>query len=258
MKVFRVDDHGIYEGLVRHHRFKPVKHQLCYRVFSFLVDIDQLDNLDSDLRWFSRNRFNVFSFYDRDHGSGKPGNIADWVRIHLREAGLSTAGKILLLFYPRILGYAFNPITVYYCYDENNRLIATLYAVRNTFGGRHGYLIPVTDNAKLIHQKAEKLLHVSPFVDMDMGYHFILSPPGEVISVTVKVNDGGGPLLNANFSGKRTPFTNRSLKRLFFRYPMMTIKVVAGIHWEAVKLLAKGLRLKEGNPDPKMPVTLVR
>jgi len=248
----------IYEGYVRHHRFKPKKHYLCYRVFSFLVDVDGLDDLSDRLKYFSRNRFNLFSFYDRDHGSGKPDDISRWVRRHLERANLPLDGRIEMLFCPRMFGYAFNPITVYYCYDGRNQLMAILYAVRNTFGERHGYLILVNKEGKLIHQYADKLLHVSPFVDMNMKYHFMLNRPCENLSLTVKVDDGEGHLLNANFSARAHPMEARTLKRLVWRYPFMTLKVVAGIHWEAIKLLAKGLRLRPGTPEPQHSVTIVR
>lgn len=251
-------DHAVYEGLVRHHRFKPVKHKLCYKVFSFLVDVDKIDDLDKELKWFSRNKFNFFSFYDQDHGSDKPDNISKWIRAQLQEAGFPADGKIQFLFYPRMFGYAFNPLSVFYCYDKEGKLSSVLYAVRNTFGGRHGYLIPITEQQRLAHQRTDKLFHVSPFIEMNMDYHFILKQPDETLSVTIKVNDPEGPLLNANFSAERKSVSDESLKNLFFRFPMMTLKVMAGIHWEAIKLILKGLRLRAGDPDPEIAITIVR
>lgn len=247
----------VYEGVVAHARFKPVRHRLTYKVFSFLLDLDELDEAAASLRFFSRNRFNLFSLYDRDHGAGRSGGLAAHVRETLAEAGLDGSGRILMLAYPRMLGYAFNPLTVYYCHDCSGALAAILYEVRNTFGGRHSYLIPVEDTGETIGQAAGKVFHVSPFIDMDMRYRFTLSRPSDRVSVFIQTSDADGPVLNASFTGKAAPVTDRKLLALFFRYPLMTFKVIAGIHWEALRLLLKGLRLRPGAPAPARGVTVV-
>lgn len=253
---------SIYEGRVRHHRFKPKRHKFSYKVFSFLVDLDDLNDLSESLRFFSRNKFNLFSFYDRDHGNTKAEDLAKWVREELKKAKLPNDGLIQFLFYPRVLGYAFNPIVVYYCYDSSKNLCAILYAVRNTFGGRHAYLIPVEgnkkENAKEFQQQADKIFHVSPFIDMNMSYQFSGCVPESELSLKIQVDDIDGPLMIADFSGARACLNDKVLKRLFWRYPMMTIKVVIGIHWEAMKLFSKGLPLKKGDPDPEVAVSVVR
>ncbi len=245
-----------YEGAVTHRRLKPKRHFLKYHVFSFLLDVDKIDDAARRLRWFSRGRFNLFSFYDSDHGSGRPEDISAYMRGVLGEAGFGDIGQILMLCYPRMLGYAFNPLTVYYCYDPYGNLTATVYEVRNTFGGRHSYLIPVNGGA--IDQHTDKVFHVSPFNEMDLSYRFLLSAPADNIRVFIQTSDAEGPVLNAVFEGERQALSDKKLLSLFFRYPLMTVKVIVGIHWEAVKLLAKGLRLKEGAPDPEHAVTVVR
>ena len=245
-----------YEGAVTHRRLKPKQHYLKYGVFSFLLDIDRIDETARRLRWFSRNRFNLFSFHDRDHGSGRPSDISVYVRAALANAGYDDVGQILMLCYPRMLGYAFNPLTIYYCYDPKGALAAMLYEVRNTFGGRHAYLIPVLGGD--VDQQAEKVFHVSPFNEMDLQYRFLLSPPEETIRVFIQTSDAEGPVLNAAFAGRRRALTDEKLLSLFFRYPLMTVKVIAGIHWEALKLLAKGVKLRSGAPEPAAPVSVVR
>jgi len=245
---------------VRHFRFKPVKHKLCYRVFSFLIDVDEFDQIARENKYFSRNRFNLFSFYDRDHSGKKGMTVVDFIRGQLEDAQIEANGKIKILFYPRMFGYAFNPITVYYCYDMQDNLIAILYNVRNTFGGRHGYLIKVRDEHQgnhFIEQSTDKLFHVSPFIDMDMRYNFKIKDPSDHLTVSVRVDEDGEMLLNTNYSGRGTPITDKKLKGLIWRYPLMTIKVVMAIHYEAVKLLLKGLRLRAGAPDPAYPITII-
>lgn len=243
----------VYEGAVTHRRYKPVRHDLKYKVFSFLFDLDALDGEDKKLRFFSRNKFNLFSFYDRDHDAE---DIVAKVRKTLTEAGLAADGRLLALCYPRMLGYVFNPLTVYYCYDSNERLSAMLYEVRNTFGGRHSYVIPVESEGERIEQSVDKVFHVSPFIEMDVRYHFSLTPPAADVSVSIQTVDKEGSLLNAAFTGKGAEITDRKLLSLFFRYPLMTVKVIAGIHWEALKLLKKGLKLRSG-ATPENAVTVV-
>lgn len=246
---------AVYEGVVGHRRLKPKTHRLKYGVFSFLLDLEKLDETASRLRWFSRGAFNLFSFHDRDHGAGKPDDINRYVRGVLSEAGYGDVGRILLLCYPRMLGYAFNPLSVYYCYDKGERLCAMLYEVRNTFGARHSYLIPV--DGPRVDQETQKAFHVSPFNDMDLRYRFLMTAPDENIRVFIQTLDREGPVLNAGFAGARADLSDRKLVSLFFRYPLMTAKVIFGIHWEAVKLLGKGMRLKPGGPVPNAAVTIV-
>lgn len=246
----------VYEGVVGHRRLKPKKHRLKYSVFSFLLDLDKLDATAARLKWFSRGQFNLFSFHDRDHGAGKPDDISDYIRGILSDAGHRDVGQILLLCYPRMLGYAFNPLSVYYCYDLRGRLAVMIYEVRNTFGGRHSYLIPV--EGERVDQCADKVFHVSPFNELDLRYRFMITPPGEDVRVFIQTLDGDGPVLNAVFEGDSAELSDRKLLSLFFRYPLMTLKVVVGIHWEAVRLLAKGISLKPGAPDPAHPVTILR
>lgn len=246
---------AIYEGVVTHQRLRPVTHRLKYNVYSFLFDLETIDADIAGLRWVSRNRPNVFSFYDRDHGDGAGADLLTAVRAKLRGAGFAGDGKVLLLCYPRLLGYVFNPLSIYYCYDRTGALEAVLYEVNNTFGGRHSYLIGAANGGERIEQSTDKLFHVSPFIDMEMRYRFSITQPGENVRLSINVDDADGVLLNARFGGVRTAVSDRALVSLFFRYPLMTLKIIVGIHVEAVKLMAKGLRLRAGaEPEHRMTV----
>ena len=229
----------IYNGVVTHTRFKPVKHFLKYKTFSFYIDLDELKKLDNNNPIFSYNRFNIFSFYDKDHGDrdGKPLKI--WVLDNLKKFDISeNINNIKLLCYPRIFGYVFNPLSIFYCY-ENNLLKAIFYEVKNTFNEQHTYIFKVKDNNK-IDQKCKKKFYVSPFMDMDTYYNFKLLSPNEKLSISINQSYKEEVVLTAVQSGKRKEFTFKQLIINFFKYPLMTVKIISAIHFEALLLWKKG------------------
>ena len=231
---------SIYEGRVIHTRLRPRRHRLSYRVFSLYADLDRLAELSRTSRLFSLNRFNLFSLHTRDHGDGSETPLKEQVSKKLRELGMADAtAQVRLLCYPRILGYVFNPLSVFYCSDENGHLRAIIYEVHNTFGERHSYVLPVESDSGIIRQACRKALYVSPFIPMQAEYRFKMTRPGDKLLVGILQSDRDGDLLQASFSGKAAPFSDGALLRLFFQYPLMTLKVTAGIHWEALRLLMK-------------------
>ena len=182
------DRSAIYEGHVVHQRLAPKRHHLGYALFQILFDLDRLSDLDRRLRWFSRDRLNLFSFYDRDHGDGRAGPLRGYVDEVLSDAGIDLGGgPIRLLCMPRVFGHVFNPISIYWCHQADGRLRAMLYEVNSTFGQRHSYLIPVDPYADetVIRQTCVKALHVSPFMPMEMAYDFIITLPGGSVSTSV-------------------------------------------------------------------------
>jgi uncharacterized protein len=250
---------GLYVGQVTHKRLRPRKHALRYRTYALLLDIDELPDLGRSLRLFSHNAFNLFSVFDRDYGSAGGKSLRAQVEAYAREIGLDLdGGPIRLLTMPRILGYAFNPISVYYCYDRQGALRATLYEVNNTFRQRHSYFIPAEPEADgTIRQSCAKHLYVSPFMAMDMTYDFTLAPPGDKVSIAIVERDRQGVMLTAAQTQGRVELTDAALLRVFFSHPLLTVKVIVGIHFEALLLWAKGMRLQVRPPQPDRPVTLV-
>lgn len=250
---------ALYAGSVMHHRLRPRQHRLRYSIFYLLLDLDEIDALAVKLRLFSHNRFNLFSFHDRDHGEGAVTSPRDRVERHLREAGIETGGPIRLLTMPRILGYAFNPLSIYFCHGLDSSLSAIFYEVNNTFGERHSYLIPVhSDMTAPIRQESKKSLYVSPFMTTDMVYSFSVMPPGKDLAVSIIGRDKEGPMIVAKLAAVRRDLNDSALARAFCAYPLLTLKVIVGIHWEAILIWLKGIRLQDRPPPPQKPLTLGR
>jgi len=229
----------IYNGIVKHHRFKPIKHSLNYKTFSLLIDLDEIENLTKNISIFSFNKFNVFSFYNIDHGERDGSSVKEWVLKNIKKFNISNnITKIKLLCYPRIFGYVFNPLSIFYCY-ENNRLKAIFYEVKNTFNEQHTYIFKIKNDEK-IEQKCKKKFYVSPFMNMETYYNFKLLSPKEKLSIFIKQTDGEETILTATQTGDRKEFSFKQLLFNFFKYPLMTIKIISSIHYEAFFLWKKG------------------
>jgi uncharacterized protein len=246
---------GLYAGVVSHARLKPRPHSLRYRVFMLLLDLDELTALDRALRLFGHNRFSLIGFHEADHMPGRGQGLKARVEAQLREAGLDTGGAIRLLCMPRIMSGVFNPISVYFCHRRDGTLSAMLYEVRNTFGERHGYLIPATDGP-LVRQACRKAFYVSPFMDMNLAYAFRILTPEDSVAVAVDVNDLAGPVLRAAFTGAREELSDKVLLRAWLTHPMMTLGVMAAIHWEALKIWLKGEKIRARPKAPARAITI--
>jgi uncharacterized protein len=253
---------SVYAGTVVHQRLRPTPHKLQYQVFSLLLDVDQIDTAAESLRWFSRNRFNLFSFYDCDHGAKSDSKQP--AAAHARElftgAGIVSDGcRILLLAYPRVLGAAFNPISVYYCVEPAGGLRALIYEVNNTFGQRRSYVIAAgpARQGGVYAQACDKELFVSPFAAVEGRYGFRVTAPGGQLLLGVQYYDDAGAVLRTHFLGSAEPLTDHTLIRLLWRFPLMTAKIVGGIHWEALKIWLKGVPMVQRPHSPRYEVTNV-
>ena len=236
----------IYNGEVTHTRFKPVRHFLKYKTFSLFIDLDEMTELSRSISIFSYNSFNIFSFYDKDHGGRDGGSLKEWVFKNLSNFKIKeNITNIKILCYPRIFGYVFNPLSIFYCYEENE-LKAIFYEVKNTFNEQHTYVFKIKDNEE-ISQKCKKKFYVSPFMDMETYYNFKLFNPSEKLSVFIKQTDKTGTILTATQTGEKKEFSSKQLIKNFFKYPLMTIKIISSIHYEALLLWKKGAIYRKRN-----------
>ncbi len=256
MKAAPLEHASLYWCRIMHERLIPFRHKFNYRVFSLLLDLDALPDIARHSAFFRHNSFGLFSFHDMDHGPRDGSPLRPWVETILRQNGLEAASASIRLFcFPRLLGYAFNPLSIYFCHDQHDRLRAILYEVKNTFGDQHGYLIEITDSGeKLLRHGATKQFHVSPFLPLSGDYEFCIRPPADHIAIQIRHTGPEGLRLIATQTGSREAFSDRALIKAWLRHPLMTLKVIGAIHWEALHLWRKGAAFFH---RPEAPVSAV-
>ena len=251
----------LYIGRVYHGRLKPFRHQFRYRVFSLYLDLDDIPALAKRLRLFSHNHPNLLSFHDKDHGARDGSPLRPWVEHALASRGIDlSGGPIGVLCFPRLFGYVFNPLTLYFCHHPDRGLAAIVYEVKNTFGQQHAYVLPVGGGAiekptEAVEQGCNKRFYVSPFITMDCRYRFRVHPPGDRLSVLIRQSDQEGDLLVASQTGRRVRLTDTTLLRAVAAHPLMTHKVFGAIHWHALRLWLKGARFHRKPAPPAEPIS---
>ena len=231
---------AILTGKVMHRRLRPKVHQLDYRLFALLLDVDRIDETAARLRFFSAGRFNLLSFRAADHGDGSNVPLRAQADAMCARAGIARPQRVELFAMPRLLGFAFNPLSLWLCHGAEEQLNAIIYEVHNTFGERHFYVAAASGGAIERHSAA-KAFHVSPFLPMDLDYRFRLRTPGERMLLGIEVRDSAGPVLVAVQRMERRALSDGAILRAAAAMPLMTVKVVAGILWEAARLWLKGI-----------------
>jgi len=227
-------------------------------MFWTLFDLDEITDLQKRSLLFSYNRFNVLSFHDTDHGDGSESALRQQIGRTLDEHGIAfDGGSILLFCMPRVLGYGFNPISVYFCHLKDGELAAIVYEVHNTFGERHSYVFSALEKKAPAAHGCDKRFHVSPFMDMDMRYEFRTLLPADRFALVIRGSDADGTLIHASLAGAARSFDTANLLRGLLLYPLLTLKVTAAIHWHALRLWLKGIRVRTKPAPPHQPTTAV-
>ena len=247
---------SLYTGEVFHGRHLPFSHKFTYRVFSIVLDLDELPELSQKLKYFSFNKWNILSFHNKDHGPRDGSDLREWVEAAADKKDIDIkGGKIFVLCFPRVRGYVFSPLSVYFCYDQSGKLKAVLYQVKNTFGEQHGYLLPIEADTQKIKQNTDKLFYVSPFIQMDCKYEFRVSPPEDEFHVAIHQFIEEGKILTATWDGQQKELSDDRILKTVFKYPLMTLKVIVGIHYEAFHLWRKGAKFYHRKPKEIEDVT---
>jgi len=240
-----MDTSCLYLGKVMHRRLRQVSYRFTYRVFSLFVDLDELPALHRRLRFFSHNRFNLFSLRDRDHGPRDGTPLRPWLERLLAARGIQLeGGHVRLLCFPRVLGHVFNPLCVWYCHHRDGSLRAIVCEVRNTFGGMHHYVLSADGRPMdwRAEYRARKVFHVSPFIQPEAEYRFHFQEPGGRVRVFIDEYADNQPLLKASIGGVRQVLSDATLIHMFSRLPFMTLKIIVMIHWQALKIWMRGGR----------------
>jgi len=250
---------ALYPGRTLHRRTQPFAHAFRYKIAFIQIDLDRLDAASNLSRWFSVDTFNLYGFYPRDHGDKGLSPLNTWAREQFCEAGLDLpeTARIELLCQPRVMGYQFNPISVYLAYDRDETLLGALYEVHNTFGDAHIYAAPFSDADRHDHV-SDKRFHVSPFFDVSGDYHFALRQSADRMALRIEKRAKTGPDFLASMILNRQDATDSAFRSLFMSQPFSTLKTITAIHWEAFKIWIKGGRYHPRPQPPKVPVTITR
>lgn len=248
----------LVHGNVTHERVRPVKHKFVYSLFYMRVNLAQLDKLDTSRFWFGLNKWRVVSLFTKDYGPRDGSDLQIWMRNILKDSGIQAEGEIWLQTFPRLLGFVFNPVSFWYCYDASDGLRAVLAEVNNTFGETHRYLLTAPEHQVITsdHQlHCKKAFHVSPFFQVHGHYRFKFQESDKATSVRLDYFDEKGLLLKTAIGGTCVAMTSKLLRRALLRQPWLTFKVIAAIHWEAFKLWLKRVPYFTKPPPPSHRIT---
>lgn len=249
----------LYECSVFHKRLLPKEHDFTYRIFMFLIDLDEIPQLTRDVPIFSQNEPNLYSLRDTDYfqlcGSGLKANVELFLECN-RFAG--KVGRVRLLTLPRFLGYTFNPISIFFCDDEAGEPSVSVIQVGNTFGELKPFLVPIRPGGAGFHARTTKNFYVSPFSDLDLAFDFRFDRPGDRLRILIDDYRGSEKTLISALTGVRCDLTTWQLGAFTAKYPLVTLKVIGLIHWEAFRLWRKGIRHREKHAEPEKQTGVFR
>jgi len=257
----------LYKAKVMHHRLAPKVHRFHYNVFMFYLDLDEIDMLSKKLKFMSRNRFNLFNFRDKDHlqlpkeNPDASKNIRQHLTDYLSANGVNIGnGRIMVLTNLCTMGYQFNPVSFYYCYDEEGNIVCSIVEVCNTFLEMKPYFLGAqTMDGDRFKLNTTKYFYVSPFIDMDTNFDFDLHIPGEKLQVKIDDYDKEGErFFISTLSGVRKPLKDSTLLLYFFSFPFITLKIIGLIHWQALKLWLKKIPYHKKNDDLQLQKEVYR
>ena len=250
----------LYTGRVSHERTRPARNSFRYPIYYVGLELDELDEIDGALRYFSRNRANLVSFWDRDHGPRDGSSLRSWIESICRRAGIDlTGGRVMLLTFPRVMSARFFPVSFWYCFGADGTPLAVLAEVHNTYRDRHNYLLHNHGEPYdwTRNPKAVKAFYVSPFVQTnDVEYEFSFSEPGEELSVTIRDLVEGPLMLVAGIDLKAQPLTDGALVRQVLSHGPISVVALVRIHWQALKLAAKRVPFYSHHPAPPEETSL--
>jgi DUF1365 family protein len=243
---------ALYECSVMHRRLKPKPHEFVYRIFLFWLDLDELDDVARRIPIFGANTPNLYSFRDGDHFAlGFETARENAVEFLRRSGDTRTPAAVRVLTLPRVFGYTFNPISVFFFYDAAGVPYASVVEVENTFYERKPFHVPTVEGGAGFHARATKHFYVSPFSDLDLAFDFRFDAPDERLRILIDDYRGDDCELVSVLSGSRVPLTTRSLAAFTLKYPLITLKIIGAIHWQAILLWLKRLPFhkKEAHRD---------
>jgi DUF1365 family protein len=251
---------SLYKAHIMHHRLEPKKHSFHYDIYLFYLDLDEITELSGKLHFMSRNRFNLFNFKDKEHiqlpreNPDKTKNIKEHLLAYLKENGIGDGvGKIMLLTNLNTLGYNFNPVSFYFCFDTQGNPLCVVPEISNTFGEMKPYFLGKESwSEKGFRQNTTKNFYVSPFFDHDTQFDFNLPVPGEKMHIKIDNIQAGRKIFISTLTGKQEPLTDSNLLRYFFSIPLITIKVISLIHWNAMMLMLKKVPYRKKKDFPEL------
>ena len=236
----------LYRCVVIHNRIRPKKHRFSYNAFMFYIDVDEIDSIRDKSLFVSRNRFNLYAFHDKDHLQEGEDSIRQNIERFLKSSGIDRkAGTIKLLTNLRTLGHIFNPVSFYFIDDNEGKPLCSIAEVANTFSEQKLYLLDKdTYDGRRFRQKRLKHFYVSPFSDLDTSFSFSLKEPDERLEISINQSDRESTYFFSSLTGEAKPFDDMRLLIYTLRFPLITIGIIWAIHWQALKLYIKGLRVR--------------